>query len=263
MDIGISTACFYPTPTEKTIPIISELGFKKIEVFMESYSEYKEDFCIKLKDQVDRLGIKVISTHAFGSVYEPFLFSEYDRRKEDSIQIFKKALNASRILGAQYFTFHGSRRDMTTDHYDYARFGSEMTYLAELAREYNIILAWENVFWCQSGCPSFVEQALQHIRSDNLKFTLDIKQANKSGVDPTQYIHVMKNRVANVHINDADSENVCLLPGEGKVDLKAIINLLKKYEYSGDFIIEVYGHNFNDIKQIKKAQTYLEGLIHA
>ncbi|MDK2798489.1 MAG: hypothetical protein PWP27_69 [Clostridiales bacterium] len=261
MDIGISTACFYPMATESTLSVIYELGFKKIEVFMEAYSEYEVEFCKYLREQIDKFELKVISAHAFCSVYEPFLFSEYRRRKLDALVTFKKALTAAHILGAKYFTFHGNRKEATTDTFNFRNYASEMDQLAEIAGEKNIVLAWENVYWCQSGSPDFIEKTMEYIRSDNLKFTLDIKQANKSGVNPIEYINVMKDKIVNVHINDADHEHVCLLPGEGKINLKLIIHTLKQNNYQGDLLIEVYRKNFRHMHQIIESRNHLATLI--
>lgn len=261
MDIGISTACFYPMATEETISIIKNMGFHKIEVFMEAYSEYEEDFAYMLRNRIADYGLQVISAHSFCSTYEPFLFSEYDRRRQDSVKVLKKALNAAKILGAKYFTFHGNRKEATTGNFDFQKFGEQMTFIAELAREYNIMLAWENVCWCQSCSPDFIEKSLEYIRSDNLAFTLDIKQAYRAQIEPTRYIHVMKDRIANVHINDADSQHSCLLPGQGKVNLLEIIELLRTYGYDGELIIEIYSSNFENNDEIVQSKKYLEKLL--
>jgi len=261
MDIGISSACFYPMPTEDTIDIIKNLGFTKLEVFMEAYSEYEEDYSLMLKDKIDECGLQVISAHSFCSAHEPFMFSEYIRRREDSIRVFKKVLNASRILGARYFTFHGNRKEATTANFDFKKFGKEMSTFAEIARDYGIVLAWENVCWCQSHDPDFIKKTLEYIESDNLAFTLDIKQAFRASIEPADYIHVMKNRIVNVHINDADSRNSCLLPGKGSVDMEEILKLLHGYHYNGDCIIEVYSTDFSNYEEINESKKYLKKII--
>ena len=43
MDIGLSSACFYPLETEKSIIRACETGAKTIEIFMNADSEFQPD----------------------------------------------------------------------------------------------------------------------------------------------------------------------------------------------------------------------------
>ena len=55
MDIGISTACFYPEVlTEDTLKIVAGMGFTTIEVFLETASEYREDYCRRLREDIEK-----------------------------------------------------------------------------------------------------------------------------------------------------------------------------------------------------------------
>ena len=50
MDIGISSSCFYPLETEKSIVRSCETGTKTIEIFMNADSEFKPDFVQKMAE---------------------------------------------------------------------------------------------------------------------------------------------------------------------------------------------------------------------
>ena len=53
MNIGVSSACFYPLETEKSIEEIGKLGIKTSEIFFNSPMELKSpilDEIIKIKD---------------------------------------------------------------------------------------------------------------------------------------------------------------------------------------------------------------------
>ena len=44
MNFGISTACFYPELLEKSLEHARDLGYKDIEIFFNTDSEYSDSF---------------------------------------------------------------------------------------------------------------------------------------------------------------------------------------------------------------------------
>ena len=85
MRVGVSTASFYPLETEKALDELHKLGVKDIEIFLEAESETNPEFCKILKEKTIEYGMNVISIHAFCAAFEPFLFSEYKRRRKISL----------------------------------------------------------------------------------------------------------------------------------------------------------------------------------
>ena len=67
MNIGISTASFYPMLLEDGINIAADLGYRRVEMFLNSESEYDPAFCKERRRQLDDLGIEVISMHPYTS----------------------------------------------------------------------------------------------------------------------------------------------------------------------------------------------------
>ncbi|KPU46036.1 D-tagatose 3-epimerase [Oxobacter pfennigii] len=257
MDIGISSACFYPeVVTEDTVLICKSLGFDIMEFFLESYYEYKEDYCKALREKCDKYNISVNSVHAFAGTFEPHLFDAYKRRADDMYQIFKSICNAGKILGAKSYVFHGLRQ-FADEITDYQKIAEHMDMLSETAKDYGIILAWENVAWCSSHDPDFIGRVLEHIKSDNLKFTLDVKQARKSNFDFEDYLKIYKDRLINIHISDSNSENSCLLPGNGDMNFADFFRTVESYGYSGNYIIEVYRNNYLNHAELRDAGNLL------
>jgi Sugar phosphate isomerases/epimerases len=262
MNIGVSSACFYPDMnTEDTIELCSSLGFRTMEIFLETQAEYTYDYCMMLKELCEKNKIDVYSIHAFTSSYEPFLFDAYKRRRDDTRKIFESICMAAKILGARCYVFHGKRRMECDERPNYKQAAGQMDILADIALEYGVSLSWENVSWCDTFDPSYIGNVLEYIKSDNLKFTLDLKQARKSGFKVQEYIEVMKDRIANVHISDGDNENICLLPGHGNIDFKGAASMLKTYGYQGPCIIEVYRNNYRNFHEIMGAGEYLRRML--
>ncbi len=92
MKVGMSSACLYPkVPIEETISVMKSLGFNVGgEVFLNTYSEYNEDFIKKLQEEKEKNNFFINSIHAFSSAFEPYLFDSYRRRQRDMLKIFKK-----------------------------------------------------------------------------------------------------------------------------------------------------------------------------
>jgi sugar phosphate isomerase/epimerase len=259
MDIGISTACFYPeVSTEDTIKIIAGLGFETIEVFLETASEYREDYCKRLKENVDRHGLRVYSVHSFAIQHEPFLFDKYPPRKKDAWNTFIRVVKGAQILGAKHITFHGpSRKWFDNEASELMDIAAEMDSLAESAAGYGVSLAWENVYWCLSHDPDLMKEVMGNTTSTNINFTLDLKQANRSRVPVERYMEIMGQRLVTVHINDFSPGSMCLLPGRGQVNYPGLFGTLERASYEGPFIIEVYRNNFSSFDELAGARDFL------
>lgn len=256
MEIGLSSACFYPKLlTENSIEYISNLGFEVGEIFLNTISEYEEDYIKILDEERQKFGFKVESIHCFSSAVEPYLFESYKRRRQDMFKYFKMICKAAKILGAKYYTFHGMRKvDMET--LDKRFIVDIYNKLIYTALEEGITLAQENVQWCMSSNLDYLK-ILKEECSYPVKFTLDIKQAYRTGMDFQPYIKTMGEDIVNIHINDRDQYNQCLLPGKGTVDYDYLFKILKEYGYKGNMIIEVYNDNFKENKELLDARGYL------
>lgn len=257
MDIGISSACFYPhVKTEESIALMKKIGFNVGEIFLNSTSEYEIDFGKILLEEKLKHDFRINSVHSFSSSFEPYLFDEYKRRRNDSFILFEKICKLAEMLGAKCYTFHGMKyRDIKdvdmkfiTDVYN------KLTYTAQ---EHGIKLCQENVFWCMSNNVDFLQEIKDRCKG-SLYFTLDIKQAYKAGKLPEDYIDVMGSSIANFHINDKDNNNTCLMPGKGNVDYKKISCKFKEIRYNGVGIVEVYRENFNEYCELIESKRYIE-----
>lgn len=260
MKIGISSACFYPKfNTEECIPIMKKMGFNLGEIFFNSPCEYESSFVERILQQKEEYNFKINSVHAFCAAFEPFLFDRYKRRRNDMFKYFKAVCKAAKLLDASCYTFHGLRAveyknldsKFIVDIYD------ELCYTA---CEEGIKLAQENVSWCMSSDVSFL-----HMLKTNCKypiyFTFDVKQAYKAGRRPEDYINIMGDKLINFHINDRDEQHVCLLPGDGNVDYLRIKEQLQNINYKGNLIIEIYGENYKEYKQIEKSRDMLSDIL--
>lgn len=258
MEIGISTACFYPLYTEDTIKIICGLGTNLCEVFLEAECEYERDYILELKKEMDKLNVRANSVHAFCATFEAQLFSEYERRRTDALVTYKKVVEAAALLGADSYTFHGDKRSDDLGKINFKHYIKCVNELLDIAQSNNIALSWENVAWCQTSRPEFIAKIKE--AAPEMKFTLDIKQAGRVGKTPYEYLDVMGSSVINVHVNDFNFERSCMLPGQGMFDFKVFFRRLDAMDYKGNAIIEVYSWDYDNYSELKTSVEYLRSI---
>ena len=74
IDFGVSSACFYPVETEKSLELTGEYGFRNVELFLNSHSELDDEFVEKLIGIKEKYNLNIVSVHPFAS------FAEYDAK---------------------------------------------------------------------------------------------------------------------------------------------------------------------------------------
>lgn len=265
MVFGMSTACFFPKVyNEDAIDVMGKMGIANIEVFFSCLSEYKTDFVKELKKRAEFWDIKVNSIHAFTLQFEPQLFSKHERARLEALDIYKQVVDAGAMLSADSYVFHGPAnvkraRSLVLD---YEAVAEKTQPLIDIAQDAGIKLSWENVHWCWYAAPDFPEKLLPLLSSDNLFFTLDLKQAVQSGYDPAEYINGTKGRLSNVHICDVKRDEklgcVPVLPFHGSIDFHSLKETLKQNKYDGAMILEVYSHNYQTDRDLLDNYTHVK-----
>ena len=268
MKVGISTACFFGRlNTEKALMELGKMGVPYSEVFLSSFSEYTPKFANELIKIARDYAVEIVSVHALNTQFEPQLFSVNERQRSDAMDVCERVFDAAQLLGASLYVMHGPmaiKRNARHCRWDFARFAEVTDVLAGMAKSRGFALTWENVHWCQYYAPEFAQGLMSHCQSDNVFFTLDVKQAAQSGYPVADYIDDMGDRLVNVHLCDYvdDGGDIALrLPFEdGECDLIALRDALP---VNGSVILEVYEHNYSDYAHLKrcyeKTRAFFQG----
>lgn len=269
MIFGMSTACFFPKIyTEDAIDTIGNMHIKNVEIFFSCMSEYRIPFVKELKKRLADNGMSAYSVHALSMQFEPQLFSEHNRAKQDAEDIFYAVLEAAAELGAKSYTFHGPSNIKRSRKLflDYQKIAQTAGPLADKALTYGVKLSWETVHWCWYAAPEFASKLISMPEAANLFFTLDIKQAAQAGYDPAEFIEHTNGRLTNIHICDYSfSEERGLypvLPFKGNMDFTRIKNALIKFGYSNALIYEVYGNNYSGLEELKANYDRVESFFY-
>ena len=120
--IGVSSACFYPVETEKSLETAGECGFHTVELFLNSHSELEDEFIEKLIAIKEKYNLDIVSVHPFASFAESFyLFSNYERRYTDILPLYDRLFEVTAKLGADIFVFHGAKIPGSISDEEYCR----------------------------------------------------------------------------------------------------------------------------------------------
>lgn len=260
MILSASTACIYGRATvEDTLKMYSKLGIRHVEVFLNTFSEYEEDYIRELKRILQGEGMTATSVHGHAVQYEPQMFAPYFRSNRDAFDVFKKVAHGAGILEAGCYVFHGGThlKKNRLLNLNFGHVGEVTDRAAEILKEYKVKLAYENVHWCWFNRPDFAAKLLGHCKSDNVYFNFDMKQAAQCDGDPMDFLEAMGTRVANIHVCDfikKEGDTLPVMPFTGQFDWSRLRDWLKEMGYDKAMVLEVYSNNFGELQELK--ETY-------
>lgn len=253
--VGISTATlFQRLYNEEALALFAERGVPCAEVFLTSFCEYKPSFARKLEACKGEVAIH--SVHVLNTQFEPQLYSEHPRIREDALRILAQVLRSARILGAKHYTFHGIARLKRTFREEIPRVAERTAELSALCERYGVRLCYENVEWAfynragifkelRAACPS-------------LGGVLDLKQARITGVPYEEYLDEMAGSLTHVHVSDTDGEGRMCLPGEGTFDFDALCRRLRDVGFEGALLIENYAGDYKEREALFRSLQFLK-----
>ncbi len=249
MALGISTACFYPAPTEDSLLEVAKTGAKVTEIFFNSSSELERPFLEEILKIKEENGIRIKSVHPFSSFAEGYLlFSQYERRFRDTRDFYKRYYETAAYLGADVVVMHGAKLPFDFSEMYTQRFGL----MVEDAQEFGVKLAQENVVHYNGQTPQMMD-ALKKTLGAKFHMVLDIKQAIRAGCSPYDFLDRFAKNICHIHISDYHSGCDCVPPGEGVFDFKSFFQTAREKGYNGDYVIELYRSGFEDIGQLVKS----------
>ena len=261
MNIGISTACFYPMETEKALSVLAENGIKTVEIFFNADCELEGDIYGEIKNILSANGISVLSVHPYTSAIETMtLFGDYPRRLTAIIDVYDRYFEIMNDLGAKIFVLHGA---LKSAHFLKSPDGEKLylerySMLFEQGRRRGITVAQENVSYCKSSDPDFLMNMKRQLGTE-CAFVLDVKQALRSGLDVFRVMDIMGDRLVHCHLSDNTPDCDCVPVGKGRLDFGRFAEELKTRNYGGGIILELYSSGFSTLTQLKESVEYMKG----
>ncbi len=258
LEIGISTSCLYPMETEKAAELLGKKEVKVTEIFLNTISELRPEFIELLKKITMMYGMRISSIHPCTSFAEPyFLFGDYERRFWDAMEFYQRYFEAAKILGAKILVIHGDWNYGVLKEKEYFQ---RYEMLMREGQKYGIWVAQENVNRHRSEDPYFLMRMKQSF-GDDFRMVFDIKQSVRAGYDPFIFLDLLGDNIVHVHVSDHTDAMDCLPPGMGQFDFSRFFRKMKANNYQGDYIVELYRKNYQDVSDLVKAKMYLNQVL--
>lgn len=247
MNIGVSTASFYPLETELSLENLGKAGIKHTEVFFNAACELKQSFIDMLTDIKEEYGISVASVHPTMSLAESFMiFSAYERRYREAEEEYRRYSEAAAQLGAKYIIMHGGKPNGILSDEEYCE---RYMRLNEITKENGVQVLQENVVRFRAGDIEFL-RSMRNILGKDAAFCIDLKQAVRCGYNSFDLIEEFSENIKHYHISDQSTASDCLLPFCGSFPFKTFFDKLIEKNYGGSCIIEVYRNSYKEYEEI-------------
>lgn len=144
------------------------------------------------------------------------------------------ALKAATELGARTILVPVTNPNRLEPEQAHAHWVEEMRAVAYEARKHEVALALELVGRSHAKTAQDILNLIEAVGSPKVGAYFDCGNSKSLGGDPVQDVHLLKDRIAQVHIKDPGGN----LLGQGRVDLKGCVEALKAVGYRGYFVFE-------------------------
>ncbi len=214
----------------------------------------------KLKVLMEETGVPIISMCLSAHRNYP-LGSSHKELRNKGIEIMEDAIWLAFFLGIRIIQVAGY--DVLMDELSTEK--SKETFLNNLrnslkiASKLGIILAIENVDIFSADSVSKILYFVNKIKSPWLNLYPDVGNLNAMKQDVLKEIELGKSRIVAIHIKDTVEGIVRRVPyGEGNVDFVSIFKELKKINFHGPLLLEMWAEeNKNNYKIISSARKWV------
>ncbi len=255
MAIGISTSCLYPEITENALEFLGKNGVKTCVVFLNSPGETTLGFAKELNKIKEHYGMKITSIHPFSSFAETTMFfSNYKRRFDDMLELYKRNAEVAAEVGAKLIVIHGAKKYSKICDEDYFE---RFCVMNEQSKQFGIITAQENVNDYKGENPDFLKKMRDYMGKD-FRLVFDVKQAFRAGFEPLAFAEEFASNTVHIHLSDHNSVSDCIPPSKGCFDFGKLFDLMRRAEYGGDYVIELYNTSYENKSELFESLDYLE-----
>ena len=212
----------------ETIKSIKNAGFKN--VFVQWYDENWEHSQEEQVKLCKELGLNIIFAHLgyqnINSIWEEGI------EGDNQVERYKKDIKNCHDNGIPMVVMH------LTSHKKAPKYGeiglNRIRKIVEYAKELNIKVAFEN-----TKIQGYLEYVLDNIKEENVGICFDVGHYHAHFNDKFNF-EFFKDRIFAVHLHDNDkSDDLHLLPFDGTIDWKHVINKLKECNYNGPVTLEL------------------------
>lgn len=226
--------------------IARELGFAQIEFIFDYNKAHLNPLMSKkgikdIKKMIEQTGVGVKSICADYFMEAPF----HSKHQEQSENIFIKLIKNAGKLNILDVVVPCVDHSSLKSEKDFNRFVKSIKKALPFAEKYGININFETDL-----PPKKFKKLLNIFNSKNIKVNYDIGNSASLGYNPKEEFKAYGEYISDLHVKDRMLDGGSVKLGLGNADFKTVFELLKKYKFSGNIIM-----------QAAKADDYIDDLI--
>jgi len=245
MKIGFRTGGFGNLAPVEILQTIRRAGYDGVELCLEhprlQPNLIDERLALELQEQIVASGLQLasVSYHADGE--------ELRRRLVQTVS----AVKATNLLGGGILILNTERSSSPEQ---FSQIAKRMTVLCELAEQYKVYIAIEPEPLLVIGDTRDMLRLLDAVGSDRLRVNLDIGHSYCAGEDVARTIRILGDRIVHYHIEDIEDRlHKHLLPGDGDMPIRQIVETALATGFDGFFTIDLFNFPEDGERYAKKA----------
>ena len=225
-------------PTRELFAASKESGIEVMELSVGNKREQHDAIPLAdVKRWADEFGVELWSYHLPFFVFN--IASLNKERRSNAVETYGELIARAREIGIRHFVVHPSAEPHTQEERPdrIAACKESLVKLAEIGRRNDAIIAVEDLpRTCLGNCSAELLDLISV--DDGLGICCDTNHL--LGEDLIEFISKVAHRVVTTHISDYDFiDERHWLPGEGKVDWKAVYKTLCEGGYTGPWLYEL------------------------
>jgi sugar phosphate isomerase/epimerase len=274
MDFAFSTNAFKKYSLAETINILSEIGYRGIEILCDIPHVYPKtqtsSEISEIKQLLSKLRISISNLNAFtlfaiGDTYHPSWIEDDPKLRKLRIDHTIDCIKLAAELGCKNISTEPGGPNINNEQWR----GKSLKLFEEGINEVLNTAEQENVTVLVEPEPGLLiensEQFVAFIRNfdtELIGLNLDVGHFFCVGEDPSQVIHKLSEYIHHVHLEDisADRQHNHLILGEGAIEIGSAIRSLKEIGYKGFVTVELYPYQDCPQYAAKQAMKFIKSL---
>ncbi|CQR73783.1 3-dehydroshikimate dehydratase [Sporomusa ovata DSM 2662] len=269
MKYSFSTNAFRKYDIQAAIKAIAALGYSGVEIMCDIPHAYPPLTSAKTRKEIARvvkeLGISIANLNAFmlyaiGDTWHPSFIEKEEHKRRQRIEHTINCLYLAKDLEAKSISIEpggpviGVDREWAMGAFLEAI--SELTPIAEKLKVDVLIEPEPDLLIETSG--QFLK-LMEKVDSPAVKLNFDIGHFYCAFEDPARLVHQLAPYTGHYHLEDIAPSRVHrhLIPGEGAIDLKAVLAAIEYSGYDGFITAELYPYEDRPIEAASQALQYL------
>ena len=252
----VTTTCVFPPeyPSEVVLNRLGAIGYTALDMGLDycvgegrllDGDDWREKV-VALRKKADAMGVTYTHSHAPGNA---------GNRSEAQMRAFE----AAALLGARYIVVHPIHEvdgSIIPSAAEFIRINREATLpLLPIAERLGLTILSENILWGASIHPKNIVDLVKAVDSPRFGWCFDTGHANCYGITPG-ILRELDVVPLSLHIQDTHGPGFGdehLLPGDGNIDWKGFLQILRAIGYKGELVLEAHHQSYDAPDEEKDA----------